>query len=126
MRDEDSSDGSTARQAAGRGVHLRRVVGGTLALRPGFALFAAGLHRGGGCTFVELMEALSLFAAVSLFVLQAFIGGMAHAGRSNENAAATTLAIQIMEQIRASVNPYAMVGFTDMPRAPLPLPAPPP
>ncbi len=83
-----------------------------------------GRRRDGGFTFVELMVALSLFAAVSLFVLQAFIGGMAHAGRSNENAAATTLAIQIMEQIRASVNPYAMVGFTDLPRAPLPLPAP--
>jgi len=60
---------------------------------------------GAGFTFVELMVALSLFATVSLFVLQAFIGGMAHAGRSNENAAATTLAIQIMEQIRASANP---------------------
>ena len=83
-----------------------------------------GRRRDRGFTFVELMVALSLFAAVSLFVLQAFIGGMAHAGRSNENAAATTLAIQIMEQIRASVNPYVMVGFTDLPRTPLPLPAP--
>jgi len=79
---------------------------------------------GAGFTFVELMVALSLFATVSLFVLQAFIGGMAHAGRSNENAAATTLAIQIMEQIRASANPYEMVGYTDLPRTPLPLPAP--
>ncbi len=81
-------------------------------------------QRDEGFTFVELMVALSLFAAVSLFVLQSFIGGMAHAGRSNENAAATTLAIQIMEQIRASVNPYAMVGFTDLARTALPLPAP--
>ncbi len=78
----------------------------------------------GGFTFVELIVALSLFSAVSLFLLQSFIGGMAHAGRANENAAATTLAIQIMEQIRASVNPVEWVGITDMPRTALPLPAP--
>lgn len=73
---------------------------------------------------MELMVALSLLAVISVFVLQVFIGGIAHAGRSNENAAATTLAIQIMEQIRASVNPYEMVGFVDLPRSSLPLPAP--
>ncbi len=77
-----------------------------------------------GFTFVELMVALSLFAVVSLFVLQSFIGGIAHAGRSNENAAATTLAIQIMEQIRASANPYEMVNIINLTRRPLPLPAP--
>lgn len=77
-----------------------------------------------GFTFVELMVSLSLFAAVSLFVLQSFIGGMAHAGRSNENAAATTLAMQVMEQIHASVNPVEFVGIADLPRTPLPLPAP--
>jgi prepilin-type N-terminal cleavage/methylation domain-containing protein len=87
------------------------------------------LHRGRldgqrGFTFVELVVALSLFSMVSVFVLQGFIGAIAHAGRSNENAAATTLAMQIMEQIRASVNPYTMVGFTDLPRSLLPLPAP--
>lgn len=81
-------------------------------------------RRQHGFTFVELVVALSLFSVISVFVLQAFIGAIAHAGRSNENAAATTLAMQIMEQIRSSVNPYTMVGFTDLPRSALPLPAP--
>jgi len=75
-------------------------------------------------TFVELLVALSLLAAVSLFVLQGFIAGMAQAGRSNERAAATTLALQLMEQIRGSVNPYAMVNIVNLPRTPLPLPPP--
>lgn len=79
---------------------------------------------GDGFTFVELVVALSLLSVISIFVLQAFIAGMAHAGRSNERAAATTLAIQVMEQIRASVNPYTMVGFTSLPRSSLPLAAP--
>lgn len=79
---------------------------------------------GDGFTFVELVVALTLLAVISIFVLQAFIVGMAHAGRSNERAAATTLAIQIIEQIRASVNPYTMVGFTSLPRSSLPLAAP--
>lgn len=80
----------------------------------------AGLGRGDeGFTFMELLVALSLFAAVSLFILQSFINGMAHAGRANERAAGTTLALQVMEQIRASVNPYTMVGFTDLPRTPI-------
>lgn len=77
-----------------------------------------------GFTYLELLVALSLLAAVSLFILQPFIAGMAHAGRANERTAATTIAIRIMEQVRASVNPYEMVGFTDLPRSPLPLPAP--
>lgn len=77
-----------------------------------------------GFTFIELLVALSVLAATSIFVLQAFIAGMTHAGRSDERAAATTLAIQITEQIRASVNPYTMVGFTSLPRSSLPLPAP--
>jgi type II secretory pathway pseudopilin PulG len=68
---------------------------------------------------MELIVALSLFAAVSLIILQSFINGMAHAGRANERAAATTLALQVMEQVRASVNPYTMVGFTDLPRTPV-------
>lgn len=77
----------------------------------------AGRGRGDeGFTFMELIVALSLFAAISLFILQSFISGMAHAGRANERAAGTTLALQVMEQIRASVNPYTMVGFTDLPR----------
>lgn len=82
-------------------------------------------HFGTGAfTFIELLVALSLLAVVSLFILQAFIMGMAHAGRSNERAAATTIALQVMEQIRGSVNPYTWVGFTDLARSNLPLPAP--
>ncbi len=73
---------------------------------------------------MELLIALSLFSAFSLFLLQVFIVGMGHTGRANERAAATTVGIQIMEQVRASVNPYTMVGFTDLPRTLLPLPAP--
>ncbi len=77
-----------------------------------------------GFSFIELIVALSLLSVVAIFVMLAFIRGIAHAGRSNEDAAATTLAMQVMEQIRASVNPYTMVGFTDLPRTPLPMPAP--
>jgi prepilin-type N-terminal cleavage/methylation domain-containing protein len=77
-----------------------------------------------GFTYLELLVALSLLAAVSLFILQSFIAGMAHAGRANERTAATTIAVQIMEQVQASVNPYTMVGFTDLLRSPLPLAAP--
>jgi len=77
-----------------------------------------------GFSFIELLVALSLLAAVSVFILQGFIAAMAHAGRSNERAAATTLALQLMEQIRGSVNPYAMVNIVNLPRTPLPLPAP--
>lgn len=77
-----------------------------------------------GFTYLELLVALSLFAAFSVVLLHTFIIGMAHAGRANDRAAATTLAIQVMEQVRASVNPYEMVGFTDLARTSLPLPAP--
>jgi prepilin-type N-terminal cleavage/methylation domain-containing protein len=80
--------------------------------------------RDKGFTFMEIIVSLSLFAAVVVFILQAFIFGMAHANRANERAAATTLAKQVMEQIRASVNPYEMVGFVDLPRSELPLPDP--
>jgi prepilin-type N-terminal cleavage/methylation domain-containing protein len=72
-----------------------------------------------GFTFVELLVSLSLLSGVSLFILQTFINGMAIAGRANERAAATTLGMQVMEQIRSSVNPYTMVGFTDLPRTPV-------
>lgn len=77
-----------------------------------------------GFSFIELLVALSLLALVSIFILRAFIAGTAHAGRSNERAAATTLGMQVMEQIRASANPYTMVGFTGLPRTSLPLPTP--
>ena len=77
-----------------------------------------------GFTFIELLVAMSLLAVVSFFILQSFVSGMTYAGRANERAAATTVAMQVTEQIRASVNPYTMVGFVDLPRSPLPLPAP--
>ncbi len=77
-----------------------------------------------GFSFVELIVALSLLSVAAVFVMLAFVRGIALAGRSNEDAAATTLAMQLMEQIRSSVNPYTMVGFTDVPRTPLPLAAP--
>jgi Tfp pilus assembly protein PilE len=70
-----------------------------------------------GFTFVELI-------VVSLFLLQAFMNGMTYANRSDEKAAGTSIAIQIMEQIKASPNPYTMVGFTDIARTALPLPTP--
>ena len=82
--------------------------------------------RGGerGFTFVELIVGLTLFAGVSLFLLQAFMHGMTHANRSDEKAAATNIGMQIMEQIKASPDPYNMVGFTDITRTNLPLSSP--
>jgi len=77
-----------------------------------------------GFTFIELLVALTLLATVSIFILQTFISSMTYTGRSNERAAATTIGMQVMEQIRASVNPYTMVGFVSLPRTALPLPAP--
>jgi len=77
-----------------------------------------------GFTFVELLVALTLLATVSLFILQAFISSITYSGRANERAAATTIAMQVMEQIRASVNPYTWVGINDLPRSSFPLPAP--
>jgi type II secretory pathway pseudopilin PulG len=77
-----------------------------------------------GFTFVELIVGLTLFAGVALFLLQAFMNGIAYANRSDEKAAATSIGMQVMEQIKASVNPYTMVNFTDIARTTLPLPAP--
>ena len=77
-----------------------------------------------GFTFVELIVGLTLFASVALFLLQAFMHGMTYANRSDEKAAATSVAMQVMEQIKASPNPYTMVGFTNIARTNLPLPAP--
>ena len=77
-----------------------------------------------GFTFVELIVGLTLFAGVSLFLLQAFMNGMTYANRSDERAAGTSIAMQIMEQIKASPNPYTMVGFTSIARTALPLPTP--
>jgi len=78
----------------------------------------------GGFTFVELIVGLTLFAGMSLFLLQAFMNGMTYANRSDEKAAGTSIAMQIMEQIKASPNPYTMVGFANIGRTALPLPAP--
>jgi type II secretory pathway pseudopilin PulG len=77
-----------------------------------------------GFTFIELLVGLTLFAGIAVFLLQAFLAGMTYANRSDTQAAATSIAVQIMEQIKASPNPYSMVGFTNIARTPLPLPAP--
>ncbi len=90
----------------------------TRALRP----FASSDHE--GFTFVELIVGLTLFAGVALFLLQTFLNGMTYANRSDEKAAATSIAMQVMEQIKASPNPYSMVGFTNVSRTALPLPSP--
>jgi hypothetical protein len=50
--------------------------------------------------------------------------GMRTAGRSNERSAATTIGTQIMEQIRASLNPVETVGIVPVTRTALPLGAP--
>lgn len=78
----------------------------------------------GGFTFVELLVALSLFAFVCVFLLWTLMAAMRFASRSNERAAATTVAMQVMEQIRASANPVWQVNWTPLTRTPLPLPAP--
>lgn len=77
-----------------------------------------------GFTFTEMLVALTIFGSVSLLMMHVFLAGLGHAGRSNDDAAAATLAIQVMEQIQASVNPYTAVGFTSLARSPLPLPDP--
>jgi len=78
-----------------------------------------------GFSIMEILVALALFTIMSLVVVQAFISGMGYSRQSSERAAATTLSIQLMEQIRASPNPYTMVGFTALPRqACCPLPSP--
>ena len=50
--------------------------------------------------------------------------GMLFANRSDETSAATSPAMQVLEQIKASPDPYALVGFTNIARTPLPLPSP--
>ncbi len=82
-------------------------------------------QRDEGFSIIEILVALALFTVISLVVVQAFVSGMGYSKQSNERAAATTLSMQLMEQIRASVNPYTMVGFTPLPRQNCcPLPAP--
>jgi len=82
-------------------------------------------RRNDGFALIEILVALALFSVISLVVVQAFIAGMGYSKQSSERAAATTLGIQLMEQIRASPNPYTMVGFTPLSRqncCPLPSP----
>jgi type II secretory pathway pseudopilin PulG len=71
-----------------------------------------------------LLVAISLFAFASLFLLYTLYAGMAFASRSNERAAATTVASQVVEQIRASPNAVWGVNWTDLARTPIPLPPP--
>jgi type II secretory pathway pseudopilin PulG len=71
-----------------------------------------------------LLVAISLFGSVSLFLLYTLYAGMSFASRSNERAAATTVANQVVEQIRASANPVGGVNWTPLARTPIPLPAP--
>jgi len=80
--------------------------------------------REAGFTMIELLTGVSLFAGVAFFLLQGLLASMTFANNSDAKAAATSLGMQIMEQIRASANPYTMVGFTDLPRTSLPLAAP--
>lgn len=77
-----------------------------------------------GFTLIEILVATSIFGIIAIFVLSTFGESMRTAGRSNERSAATTLGTQVMEQVRASVNPYTEVGFTSVARSPLPLGAP--
>jgi len=84
-----------------------------------------GVHRShDGFTLIEILVATSIFGIIAIFVLSTFGESMRTAGRSNERSAATTLGTQVMEQVRASVNPYTEVGFTNIARTPLPLGAP--
>lgn len=81
-------------------------------------------RRESGFTFIELTVGLTLFAAVALFLLQTFMSGMRYANRSDETAAATSIAMQVMEQIKASPDPYSLVNIANIPRTALPLPNP--
>jgi type II secretory pathway pseudopilin PulG len=78
----------------------------------------------GGFTFVELLVATSLFAFVCIFLVYTLLAGMRFSSRSNERAAATTVATQVLEQIRASANPVWEVNWTPLARTPIPLPTP--
>ena len=78
----------------------------------------------GGFTLAELMVAVSLFAFACVFLLHTLMAGMRFASRSGERAAAATVAMQVVEQIRASANPVWEVNWTPLPRTPVPLPDP--
>lgn len=83
------------------------------------------ISRDGGFSIMEILVALALFTIISMVVAQIFISGMGYSKQSGERAAATTLGMQFMEQIRASPNPYTLVGYTPLARqACCSLPAP--
>src|SRR3989304_1645151 len=76
-------------QAAERGAPTPSRSGGRFDLEGNMAgskRREAGAH--GGFTFVELLVSLSLFAAVSFVVLQAFVAAMGHSGGSHERVGA--------------------------------------
>jgi type II secretory pathway pseudopilin PulG len=77
-----------------------------------------------GFGLTEFLVAVALFGFVAVALLQTLLVSLAISGRSDELASATTLANQVIEQVRASANPYTMVGFTDLARSSLPLLAP--
>lgn len=52
------------------------------------------------------------------------MNGMLYANRSDETAAATSIAMQVMEQIKASPDPYSLVNIANISRTALPLPSP--
>ncbi len=77
-----------------------------------------------GLTLVEILVAIVLFGLVAVFLMYTFLAGMRFTARANELAAATTIANQVLEQIRASPNCVWGVNWTDLPRTPVPLPTP--
>jgi len=99
-------------------------------------LFGAGMKVSGigrarlwlleerGLTLVEILVAIVLFGLVAVFLLYTFLSGMRFTARANELSAATTIATQVLEQIRASPNCVWGVNWTDLPRTPIPLPTP--
>ena len=78
----------------------------------------------GGFTFVELLVAVSLFAFVCIFLVYTLLAGMRFQRQMCIRDSATTVASQVMEQIRASANPVWEVNWTPLPRTPIPLPPP--
>ncbi|MCS7173249.1 MAG: type II secretion system GspH family protein [Armatimonadetes bacterium] len=83
-----------------------------------------------GLTLVEILVAIVLFGLVAVFLMYTFLAGMRFTSRANELAAATTIANQVLEQVRASVNCCPTPGcdqgvnWTALPRTPIPLPTP--
>jgi prepilin-type N-terminal cleavage/methylation domain-containing protein len=81
---------------------------------------AAG-PRQNGFSLIEVLVATAIMGIITVFVLAIFTQALGVTGRSNERSVATTLGTQLMEQIRASLNPVDMVGIVSLPRTALPL-----